>query len=684
MQGKIINGFKLIRLLGVGGMAEVWYAENEIHLPAAVKILNDTMLNRDSIVERFRQEAEIMVKLHHPNIRQVIGYGTVDGRPAILMEYLEGKDFREYIKNGIKFTGDDLVKWWNQLVDALTYMHRRCIIHRDIKPANIFVDNDGNIKLLDFGIAKMKENLSKTKTGMMLGTLSYMSPEQVMDSKYLGPESDYYSLAVTFVHLMTGRDPYDLSTLNDYKVRRSIVEIPLNMTGVPAYWQEFLKPLLVKPPEKRGELKHFVMPSKIEKPVKKEPQKTSKILEITKTINIAKIKNLINITKIKNFRLYIILTVMLLAGIIVLLCRPNADTRAFKKCITVQDYRNYTYDYGKSGKHYNEAISIIGEYERDSTAKAVAAEKEAAIKREQEAYEKCTTIPACEEYLRAYPDGPHADAVKTKKSELELERQQIATITDNGEVETPQKPAAEPKKEKPQPSYIGVFSVSQYKKMSFAKGNLQYQPSTRKWRFANNQWDIIGDKNNNISSNYSGWIDLFGWGTGTQPTQCSEHNSVYSDFKDWGNNITNADGKRWRTLSKKEWEYVLNERTTNSGIRYVRAIVNGVNGVIILPDNWLSSYYSLSNPNNPSSDFTKNTISKNDWNKKFQANGAVFLPVGGFRDGKKCNMNNRSVYYWTNTDSDDLAYVVYLNNNVVLPINRYYGASVRLVCNAEQ
>ena len=73
MQGKIINGFKLIRLLGVGGMAEVWYAENEIHLPAAVKILNDTMLNRESIVERFRKEAEIMVKLHHPNIRRVIG-----------------------------------------------------------------------------------------------------------------------------------------------------------------------------------------------------------------------------------------------------------------------------------------------------------------------------------------------------------------------------------------------------------------------------------------------------------------------------------------------------------------------------------------------------------------------------------------------------------------------------------
>ena len=85
MQGKTINGFELKRLLGVGGMAEVWYAENEIGKPAAVKILNEALSHNTQIVERFRNEAVVMVKLDHNNIRQVYGYGTIDGRPTIVM-----------------------------------------------------------------------------------------------------------------------------------------------------------------------------------------------------------------------------------------------------------------------------------------------------------------------------------------------------------------------------------------------------------------------------------------------------------------------------------------------------------------------------------------------------------------------------------------------------------------------
>ena len=257
MQGKTINGFELKHLLGVGGMAEVWYAENEIHKAAAVKLLNIELSRSAAIVERFRQEAEIMVKLEHHNIRQVYGYGTVEGRPAIIMEYLEGADLGERLKKGEHFSDENLIKWWNQLVDALTYTHNKGIVHRDIKPGNIFIDNEGNVKLLDFGIAKIKESISMTRTGTLMGTLMYMSPEQVMDSKWVGPESDNYSLAVTFVHLMTGKEPYDQTTLNDYTVRRSIVEKPLDMTGVPSEWRELFKPLLVKAPEKRGELKYF-------------------------------------------------------------------------------------------------------------------------------------------------------------------------------------------------------------------------------------------------------------------------------------------------------------------------------------------------------------------------------------------------------------------------------------------
>lgn len=164
MQGQIINGFELKRPLGQGGMAEVWYAENEIGKPAAVKILNESLSHNQQIVERFHNEALVMVKLDHPNIRQVYGYGYLGNRHCIVMEYLEGDDLEELMKSGRRFTDEELRRWWDQTVDALNYTHGMDIVHRDIKPSNLFLDKRGNIKLLDFGIAKVRETMSMTRT----------------------------------------------------------------------------------------------------------------------------------------------------------------------------------------------------------------------------------------------------------------------------------------------------------------------------------------------------------------------------------------------------------------------------------------------------------------------------------------------------------------------------------------
>ena len=193
---------------------------------------------------------------------------------------------------------------------------------------------------------------------------------------------------------------------------------------------------------------------------------------------------------------------------------------------------------------------------------------------------------------------------------------------------------------------IGKFSVSNTKKVSFSSGNLQYQASTDTWRFAENQWDYIGGANSNISSSYSGWIDLFGWGTGNNPTKSSTSYSDYSTFVDWGKNkINNEAPNTWRTLTRAEWEYVLGGRP-NSHSLYGTATVNNVHGLIILPDDW----------NEPNLSFTSgikgwenNVYSTAEW-KELEYEGAVFLPASGYRYGYNVSDVQGDGYYWSATE----------------------------------
>lgn len=242
----------------------------------------------------------------------------------------------------------------------------------------------------------------------------------------------------------------------------------------------------------------------------------------------------------------------------------------------------------------------------------------------------------------------------------------------------------------------GVFSISENKKVKFSKGNLQYQASTKKWRFADNQWDIIGLDNEEISSGNSGWIDLFGWGTANNPTITTNDDKTYVDFNDWGNNtISNDNNQGWFTLSVSEWIYLLDTRNTASKIKYAKAIVNGVKGLILLPDNWDASYYNLNNTNNTYATFESNTISQSDWKNKLEKNGVIFLPLAGCRREKTVSDVDGVGYYWTSTPSSSISafcvlfgdrkrlsgliyidkYMYYTNEDYY----RGYGLSVRLV-----
>ena len=231
-----------------------------------------------------------------------------------------------------------------------------------------------------------------------------------------------------------------------------------------------------------------------------------------------------------------------------------------------------------------------------------------------------------------------------------------------------------------------TFSVSPTKKVKFSQGNLQYQASTKTWRFAEHQWDIIGNGNKYISKNYNGWIDLFCWGTGNNPTMMMTND--FLRFRDWGNNtILNVKCNSWFTLTNNEWVYVFEIRSTNSGIRYAKAIVNGVNGVILLPDNWSNSSYILKKSNKSDASFSSNRISNCDWIDRLEANGAVFLPAAGGRAGTNVVCVGSRGNYWSATyKRGGYAHDVYLDDG-----NFYAGGwtslgggqSVRLVCSAE-
>jgi hypothetical protein len=236
----------------------------------------------------------------------------------------------------------------------------------------------------------------------------------------------------------------------------------------------------------------------------------------------------------------------------------------------------------------------------------------------------------------------------------------------------------------------GLFTIdANGSQVYFSQGNLQYQASTNIFRFAEHQWDCIGGANTHISPDYSGWIDLFGWGTGSNPTNSSASNS-YAVFIDWGRKPISNGGNEanlWRTLTRNEWSYVIYTRNTSSGIRYAKANVNGIKGLILLPDDWSGSIYTLNTTNSASAAFSSNIISESDWTDILEANGAIFLPTAGYRIETAVYGIGFYGHYWSsNYYNSDMAYGVNFsdsNFSGTYRENRSYGKSVRLVRSAE-
>jgi serine/threonine protein kinase len=230
MIGQTILNYQIISLLGEGGMGTVYLAEHvKLGRKVAIKVLLPHFVKNELVRSRFINEAKLMSNLHHPNIVTLYDYHEDENGLSLIMELVEGKPLDEYIQ---EVTGPiqekEAIQLMKQALEGFGYAHLQGLIHRDIKPSNLIVTKDKVIKILDFGIAKLVSDLGSklTKTGSHIGTVYYMSPEQVR-GKELDLRSDIYSLGITFYQMLTGFCPYEGLT-TEFDVFNKIVgeELP--------------------------------------------------------------------------------------------------------------------------------------------------------------------------------------------------------------------------------------------------------------------------------------------------------------------------------------------------------------------------------------------------------------------------------------------------------------------------
>jgi serine/threonine protein kinase len=258
MIGNKILNYTIISLIGEGGMGSVYLAEHsQMNRKVAIKVLHPQYTKIEEIKVRFKNEASTMAHLQHPNIVTLLDYIEDETGMYLIMEFIQGTPLDEYILNKTgPMPEEKAVPIMLQVLSAFSYAHAQKVVHRDIKPANIIVCDDGTVKILDFGIARLlgEGNQNLTKTGTQMGTVFYMSPEQVQGKK-VDHRSDIYSLGVTFYQMLTGVNPYKGLT-TDYEVYSRIVKEdlpdPLSVyPGVPEYFKQILDKALAKDIEKR-------------------------------------------------------------------------------------------------------------------------------------------------------------------------------------------------------------------------------------------------------------------------------------------------------------------------------------------------------------------------------------------------------------------------------------------------
>ena len=225
-----IPGYKILRLLGIGGMGRVYLAE-EIALgrQVAVKIVSPSPGPREQVYQRFVREARMLARVEHPNIVRVYAFGEAEGRSFLAMEYVEGEGLARRIKRSGGLGFDEALRILLQTVDALDAAWEHGIVHRDIKPSNILIDLKQQVRVADFGLAKTRQSEGDpriTLTGYMVGTPFYISPEQAQGIEHPDFRSDIYSLGIVLYEMLSGKPPFQGATPIEVAAQHLHVALP--------------------------------------------------------------------------------------------------------------------------------------------------------------------------------------------------------------------------------------------------------------------------------------------------------------------------------------------------------------------------------------------------------------------------------------------------------------------------
>ncbi len=255
MIGSIIENYKIISVLGEGGMGIVYKGfDLKLERYVAIKILSQHALINPQFIARFKREAKNQAKLTHPNIVPVYGFTEDNHTLGIVMEYVEGETLEHLIKRNERLSTIESLSILKQILTGVGYAHSKGFVHRDIKPSNVIINNEGTVKIMDFGISKsIYDSKGITKTGAKLGTVLYMSPEQI---RALEPtnQSDIYSIGITFYEMLNGKTPFEDGTdfeIMEAHLKKYPPKLSTILTDIPSQIDNIISKALNKSLDKR-------------------------------------------------------------------------------------------------------------------------------------------------------------------------------------------------------------------------------------------------------------------------------------------------------------------------------------------------------------------------------------------------------------------------------------------------